>query len=281
MKHLRYPEIFSKRFMKSLVFGQIRKSDFKKIHTYCLFIGYQRSGHSLIGALIDAHPNAAMGMEVDTLHLVKSGYGRNQIFYCLVRNSEIFTKRLGNIWTNYTYRIPGQFQGTYRELRIIGDKNGGKSTLRLGQDPALYDRLSDLVKCKIKVLHVVRHPLDNISTMIIRHTPPGAIPGPVDIQAKIDYYFKKVEINDRLRKSGKIDYLDIWHEELLDQPEQQVTRIMEFLGLELFPDYISACASIIYKEPRKSRYDLVWQPDLEKYVYDRAKTYDFLKKYFI
>jgi hypothetical protein len=274
-----FPEMFSKRFMKSLVYGHIRRKDFKTIHTYCLFIGYQRSGHSLIGALIDAHPHAAMGMEVDTLHLVESGYGRNQIFYCLVRNSEVFTKSLGNIWTNYTYRVPGQFQGSYKELKVIGDKKGGKSTLRLGKDYSLYDRLSELAGCRIRVLHVIRHPLDNISTMVIRHTPPGSIPGHADILEKIDYYFNKVEINDHLRKSGKIDYLDIWHEDFVDQPEQQLIRIMEFIGLEPFPDYISACSSIIYREPRKSRFGLQWPPDLERFVYDKAKTYDFLKKY--
>jgi len=275
--HLR--EILSKRFMKSLVYGYIRRRDFRTVHTYCMFIGYQRSGHSLIGALIDAHPNAAMGMEVDTLYLVESGYSRNQIFYCLVRNSEVFTRSLGNIWTNYTYRVPGQHQGTYKELQVIGDKKGGKSTLRLGEDFSLFERLSAMVGCRIRVLHMIRHPMDNISTMIVRHTPPGSVPGHADILEKIDYYYKKAEINDRLRKSGKIDYLDIWHEEFIDQPEQQITRILEFIGLEPFPDYVSACTSIIYKEPRKSRYDLDWPPDLEKFVYERAGKYDFLNKY--
>jgi hypothetical protein len=198
-----------------------------------------------------------------------------------VRNSEVFTRKLGNVWTNYTYRVPGQFQGSYRALQVIGDKKGGKSTLRLGEDPSLYDKLSGLVGCRIKVLHMIRHPLDNISTMVIRHTLPGKAPRRDEIIEKIEYYFHKAEINDRLRKSGKIDYLDIWHEEFISQPEQQLSRIMEFIGLEPFPDYISACSSIIYKEPRLSRHDLEWPPDLEALVYKRAGEYDFLKKYYV
>jgi hypothetical protein len=29
---------------------------FPDVHAFCLFDGYSRSGHSLVGALLDAHP---------------------------------------------------------------------------------------------------------------------------------------------------------------------------------------------------------------------------------
>jgi hypothetical protein len=29
---------------------------FADVHAFCLFVGYSRSGHSLVGALLDAHP---------------------------------------------------------------------------------------------------------------------------------------------------------------------------------------------------------------------------------
>src|SRR4030042_2237983 len=97
MARVPFKEYFTRRFIKSMLYGYLKRNAFKDIKVFCMFIGYQRSGHSFIGALLDAHPNAVIGMEVDALNLVKLGYKRNQIFYCLIRNSEVFTKKLKNI----------------------------------------------------------------------------------------------------------------------------------------------------------------------------------------
>ena len=55
-----------------------------------MFIGYQRSGHSYIGALLDAHPNTAVGMEVDALNgvpglhtLLESPFSKHKTGGCL------------------------------------------------------------------------------------------------------------------------------------------------------------------------------------------------------
>jgi len=105
MAGMDFKEYFSKRFIKSFIFGYLRRKVFRDIRVYCMFIGYQRSGHSFIGALLDAHPYAVIGMEVDALDLLQKGYSRNQIYYCLMRNAEVFTKKLKNVWTGYNYAI--------------------------------------------------------------------------------------------------------------------------------------------------------------------------------
>ena len=48
---------------------------------------------------------------------------------------------------------------------MIGDKKGGKSTLRLGERPELLDRLAATVAVPVKIIQVVRNPYDNIATM--------------------------------------------------------------------------------------------------------------------
>jgi hypothetical protein len=37
-----------------------------------LFVGYSRSGHSLVGALLDAHPEIPVAYEANALKLVRS-----------------------------------------------------------------------------------------------------------------------------------------------------------------------------------------------------------------
>jgi hypothetical protein len=40
-----------------------------------MFIGYLRSGHSLIASLLDAHPNAIATHELDALKFVGARFG--------------------------------------------------------------------------------------------------------------------------------------------------------------------------------------------------------------
>jgi hypothetical protein len=273
-------EILTRRYIKSLVYSFLKRKQYRSIKVFCMFIGYQRSGHSFIGALLDAHPNAMMGMEVDALNLVKLGYKRNQIFYCLIRNSEIFTKKLKNIWTGYSYAVEGLYQGRFTDLRLIGDKKGGKSTLQLGEDFSLFMKLKAIIGIPVKVLHVMRNPLDNITTMIIRNLPEKKIPDKEDFLDKIDLYFKKAEINKKLKESGEMEILDVYHEDFINEPIKELKRILQFVGLDPFPDYINLCSRKVYKEPHITRNQLNWSEDLLDEVKNRAIKYPFLKKYF-
>jgi len=272
-------ELLTRRYIKSMIYGFIKRKRLKSLQAFCMFIGYQRSGHSFIGAILDAHPDAAMGMEVDALNLVKLGYNRNQIFYCLIRNSEVFTRKLKNIWTGYSYAIEGLYQGKFTDLKVIGDKKGGKSTLQLGEDFSLFTRLQKIVRIPVKVLHVIRNPFDNITTMIIRNLPEKKIPDREDFLDKIDLYFKKAEINDKLKKSGKMDILDIYHEDFIKDPVKELTRILNFVGLEPFNEYIDICTKKVHKEPHITRNQLSWPKDLLDEIKNRALNYLFLKRY--
>ncbi len=49
---------------------RIENPDFSKVHTFVLFVGYPRSGHSLIGSMIDAHPNAIIAHEVPLIFVL-------------------------------------------------------------------------------------------------------------------------------------------------------------------------------------------------------------------
>jgi hypothetical protein len=42
----------------------VETPDFSNVRTFILFVGYPRSGHSLIGSIMDAHPNVIIAHEV-------------------------------------------------------------------------------------------------------------------------------------------------------------------------------------------------------------------------
>ena len=277
--NLRSHYIRIKRYLKSTVKGYLKKKLFGDVKAYCMFIGYQRSGHSLIGALLDAHPNIIMGMEVDVLDLVERGYSRNQILYCILDKSIYFTKVLNNVWTDYSYAVPESHQGKFTKILVMGDKKGGKSTLRLGANQNLLPLLEGKLGCPVKILHIIRNPYDNIATMVKRHLPDGKKFDRHLMEEKIDLYFKKADINAMLCENKNLKILDIYHEEFLNDPAGELKKMIRFLDLDASNDYLDRCAGIVYQNPHLSRVEMQWPSDLKESIQNKLQQYSFLKHY--
>ena len=72
------------RHIRSAYGGIAKKSIFKDVDTYCMFLGYPRSGHSLVGSLIDAHQEAIIAHELDALLFLQNGFSKFQLFYLIL-----------------------------------------------------------------------------------------------------------------------------------------------------------------------------------------------------
>src|SRR4051794_14548092 len=140
------------------------RTTFKQVEAYCLFIGYPRSGHSLTGSLLDAHPEVVVAHELDALGLIEAGISRPSLYTAILELDREFTDG-GRQWMGYEYTVPNQWQGRYERLRVIGDKKGGDSTERLARRPELLDGLRRTVEVPLRAVHVIRNPFDNITTM--------------------------------------------------------------------------------------------------------------------
>ena len=147
--------------------GHRRRHELASVEAFCIFIGYPRSGHSLLGSLLDAHPEMVIAHELDVLTFVAAGWPRRALYSRILNHDATFTES-GRQWFGYDYRVPGQWQGRVSKLRVIGDKKGGKTTERLGARPDLLERLRRTVEVPVRLVHVVRSPYDNITTMARR-----------------------------------------------------------------------------------------------------------------
>ena len=56
-------------YFRSYGQGAECRDQFDKVHTYVMFIGIGRSGTSLIGALLDAHPRIIISSRATTLEI--------------------------------------------------------------------------------------------------------------------------------------------------------------------------------------------------------------------
>jgi len=82
-----------------------------------MFVGYPRTGHSLIGSLLDAHPRIVIAHELDALELFQWGFSQRQVFHLLLENSRKMAAA-GRSHHGYSYGVPNQWQvGRDKEIQ--------------------------------------------------------------------------------------------------------------------------------------------------------------------
>jgi hypothetical protein len=244
---------------------------FRDVRNYCMFIGYPRSGHSLLGALLDAHPRVVISHELDALDLIGSGYSRLALFEAIIARDAEFTTS-GRKWFGYDYRVPGEWQGRYDVLEVIGDKKGGGSTLAVGQDPHVLDNLRRIVKVPLRLIHHVRNPYDNIATITRR--------GGWTLDAALDrYLYLCGTVSSALAGCDPQEVIEIRHEQLVQEPRRELGRVCEFLSVNASPSYLDACASVVFPDARQTRDGAEWTPAQVKRVEQAIAAYPFLNGY--
>jgi hypothetical protein len=261
-------------YLTSLYDGWRRAESFADLRAYCMFVGYPRSGHSLVGSLLDAHPDVVIAHELDALKYVHARFGRERIFHLLLDKSEEFTAR-GRRWNGYSYEVPRQWQGRRRRLRVIGDKKGGASTMRLRANPELLARLRRTVGVPVKLVHVVRNPFDNISTIVLKTKKRR-----FTLAEGVDYYFELCETVGRTKgATDPADLFELRHEDFVARPRHKLGELCGFLGVDAADDYLDACAGVVFDSPRRTRRELAWPDALVDEVRGRMAAYPFLRGY--
>lgn len=258
-------------YVRSWRAARAHRDAFSRLEAFCLFVGYPRSGHSLVGSLLDAHPEMIIAHELHVLRYLRYGFHREQIFALLLERSRDHAED-GRAATGYSYAVPNQWQGRFRRLRVIGDKRGGTSIRKLTSRPHLLARLRQRIALPLRLVHVVRNPFDNVATIQRRSRR--------DLAESIDHYFGMVAGVERLRAqlaSGEL--VDVRHDDLLDDPSRELTRLCAFLGVEPPADWLRDCASIVWRSPSHTRDEVQWPDALRERVAKEIERVPFLAGY--
>ena len=239
--------------------------------TLALFVGYPRSGHSLVGSLLDAHPQVALAHELNTLQRVAEGVSGDELLRFMKINAYFFA-RLGRTWTGYDYQIPGQYQGRYTQLAVLGDKKGAGTARHLLRHPALLDELEARSPAPLAFVHVVRHPLDNIATWARRRR--------LSLALAAERYFELADTVAALRAQRPGQMLDVHLADFTADPRTWLVELARFLGAAPpTEDYLEACSALVFDAPRRSRDQVAWEPALLDWIRDRSAANDFLARY--
>lgn len=259
-------------FFKSSIINTVFKWDYHEIERYVMFVGYPRSGHTLVGSLLNAHPEIVISHELDALYYLRAGFDRERIFSLILEKDKVFSGQ-GAAWQGYNYEV-NQWQGKYKTLKVIGDKKGGKSSRHLQARPDIIDQLREVVQVPIRLIHIVRHPLDNIAThkkrWKVRQT----------LQEAIDDYFNRVEANSKLRKEiGSSEWCELSLEHVINNSKESMKKLTDFLNVNATDDFFVNTADKIFNSPHKSRNKINWPKDMINEVAERSQKYEFLNHY--
>lgn len=250
---------------------------FANIESYCQFIGYPRSGHTLVYALLNAHPEVVLSNELGALRFVRYGFSHSQLYSMILRSDQRFARE-GFEFQGYVYRVPNQWQGRFSTIRVMGDKDGGRDTMRLCRSPELLERLGHVIKVPIRFVHVVRNPFDMIATFVNRRVQRGE-------RTTLDEALKLArQAVDTVRQIAAglppDSLLTIRHEDMIRDPAQTLKRLCRHLNIGAGQDYLQDCARIVFPSSRLTRHSIEWTPRyvelVETEIVDR---YDFLSGY--
>ncbi len=242
------------------------------VERVCFFVGYARSGHTVLASILDAHPDAVIANELDAVGFLDAGFGRAQLLHMMLSNARE-TAAAGNAWTGYEYSVPDGWQGRVRTARVIGDKKAGVTARRLAADPPLLARLRTEMDVPLRFLHVVRNPYDHVVARARQHPDKSF----ASMQTALCGLYDSVEIvRSNVHDS---EWLDVRAEDLIAAPKQTLRRVLAFLELDTDEALVRTAASIVMTSPSRRRDTREWSAPERESIAARIAQHDFLQGY--
>jgi hypothetical protein len=243
------------------------------------FVGYPRSGHSVLGALLDAHSEVVMSHELDALAFLHAGFSKKQLVQMIIYRSRQFAKA-GNRWMGYNYEVPGGYQGRTEQLKLVGDKRGGTTTKWLRRSPELFHKLKAMFPDTL-FIHMYRNPFDSITTSFFRSQKRRGIDfDQTDLYRKADHFFDHARVIHQFEEQALFDFHSIRAEFFLEHPKEVLRSLLNRFSVEVSDDYLDNCTSILFRKPPKRRSELeLWDSKTIDYVFQRMEETPYFSGY--
>ena len=271
------------------------------VEKFVFFVGYSRSGHSIIGSMMDAHPDMVIAHEFmlfkkwQNQPMLKS---KENLFNALYRDSLLdATEGMRTVekdMKGYTLQMEQSWQGRFRKLKVIGDKSGGMVAKLYAKNPndahRTYLEISDTVKIPIRVLHVVRNPYDIIATQllfnasgVLGHKFEATVDHPYNNTAglilKMQGLVRRASSVMTMLNDWNLDVLEIHSADHIKDPKGTMQQICDFLEVECPGDYLQQCYDKTFKTLSQSRELVVWSQDTLKMVEEGTRKFPFFLRY--
>lgn len=245
----------------------------RHIERFAMMIGYNRSGSSLLGQMLNAHPEIVIAHEfymlrtLRSLRFVPTPSARGRAARLVLEGDRRARRGAGYGSSGYSYVLNGASQGEYSRLRVIGDKgpvSAVEDLSRWGDKWLQY--LRRRVRAPIRALFTVRNPYDVIASRRLNrlrdihgadipplrdYAPRDADLPPVDDES-VDWF---IELTDNLSRAlpmfAEGELTATRYEEFIADPREALRRICAFYGVDCGDDYLDACAAFAQPPQRR------------------------------
>ncbi len=266
------------------------------------FAGFPRSGHSLIGALLNGHPQAAVAHELDLMGLFRKGLTERELGGLILHNAVEFGRH-GQWWNGFRYASEATPEEQANPLCVIGDKKGDWATRWCAEQPDLITRFAAECSPRSRWIMVSRHPFDNVATMSLRkggeydrlridHSPhesfqaalaaaqtDGKISAVVSDEMVQDYRALSSAVAEMEARVPAGDWHEIVYEDFVKSPADHLPQLAAFLGLAPTAEWISRSSAMVRESANRSRFQLEWRDDQKAALRQTIAAHDFLRAY--
>lgn len=283
-------------------FTPLTSEDMKDVEVFVFFLGWQRSGHSIIAGLLDGHPDVLIAHEFFLFRRL------HEFTHTMASRQKLFNQLAANSFreANYGYRtsrrnekgynleLADSWQGRFRTLRVIGDKTAGDVTNAYLKNSSTFEyqieRLKWISKARLKVINVVRNPYDMIATLSLyrgspirqiklRATAKRKYSQQSVIQDAANTILKKAFSVYEMEKKYTWDFIRIYSEDFIKDPQSVMAELCTFLGLECTESYLQQCAHKTFTTPSRSRELVAWSPATKARIEEAINRIPFFSRY--
>jgi len=277
-------------------FASLPQNVVDEVKSFVFFLGHARSGHSIVGSLLDAHPHIVLGHEVDVFTQLSEKLIApnrfdilNSIWVC-PKNKIRFSSSKG-----YRLFVDGLYGGTYSEyIEVMGDKTAGATTEMLVYNPKEWMKAFKILKSfigSVKAIQVIRNPYDNIATGILytflkedefalaKNSNKAFSVKSNLVQQYTTEYFKRHQTIFSAQQILKFDLLVIHSRDLIKNPRETIVKMCNFLGVTCSDNYLNVCTNKVFINESKTRYLLKWTDSQLNKIQQNIMRYKELDDY--
>ena len=271
-----------KQLEKQQINEQLPKGVIDGVKSFVFFLGHARSGHSIVGSLLDAHPHMVIAHEANVVYDL--GYGilepnKTTVFNKIWKktvNGLVHGKRVYS-GKGYSLLVEGLYEGKYVDhIEVIGDKKAATTTSMLMKRPEKFSKSLMTLKsfATVKMIHVIRNPYDNIATSVMYASFTSAKniasfkkskdvlqTNKTKIYNQVKRYFAAYEAIENAKKSYKLDYIEVHGRDLVSDARETISRMCNGLGVFCSDSYLDVCSDKVFKTESKTRYKINWDKE--------------------
>lgn len=197
-------------------------------------VGYPRSGTTMVEQTITAHPAASAGDELVFINDIA------RIAPRMLGSPLQYPECLADLWMGDNQLVLDQFRDYYlRRAQQLGifEKGAVFFTDKMPLNET-HLGLIHLIFPESPIVHVRRHPLDILTSNFSNFLTHGFHQA-FDVKTCATHYVRIDELVEHYKQQIDLKYLEVRYEDLVEDQEPNVRRILEFVGLDFDPKVLS------------------------------------------